>query len=507
MSIPYLQSTALVLGLVVLTSACTTTRKDDPFTGWMKPYKDCRALYAEIDARIDAAGVRDASYYRVPGFPYLRTDRVLASFRNEAASIDEFGGWTRRMREFDQEAREFEYQNLGLSDQERGDLRYRLLTCGHGLAGIELDDPQTRSKLIKSVVPPDEYSFTSRATGIYPLSLPLLKAHVGSQHREVTAQSASPPVPASGTPQRWQAAEVEDAQLAQEGFTMAQPDELGFPGIVDSAWRALAAANAPQLLIESDANEEQPGTPRWTAGGVAVDTATPQMHYHITFTRFGTQRLAQINYFIWFRASPQRLAATPQADIDGLIWRVTLDAQAQPLIFESLHASGSDHRWFPVQDLALRQDIGFLDEPPLLPQGRLAPGPIALQIEAGSHRLRRVTTPPPADDTARQYVLQRYEELFTLARPQGDSRSLYDVHGVIPGSDAGTNGWQWISGRPQAGALRVLGHHAISSVGRQHFDDAFLLETYFEPLNAPASAGPTAPAKGAVPVSGELPAP
>lgn len=502
MPIRHLQSTALVLGLVALSSACTTARKDDLFTGWMKPYKDCRALYAEIDARVDAAGVRDSGYYRVPGFPYLRTDRMLSSFRHETATIDEFGGWTRRMREFDQEAREFEYQNLGLSDQERAELRYRLLTCGHGLAGIELDDPKVRARLVKAAVPPDDYSFTSRATGIYPLSLPLLKAHVGSQQRQVIAQSA--PAPATSALQLWRAAEVEDAQLAQEGFTMSQPDELGFPGIVDSAWRALAAAHAPLLLIESIAEHEQPGTPRWTADGVGVDTATPQLHYYITFTRFGPQRLAQINYFIWFRASAQRRAATPRADIDGLIWRVTLDTQAQPLIFESLHASGSDHRWFPVQDLALRQNSGLLSEPPLLPQGRVAAGPVALQIEAGSHQLRRVTT-PPADRDAREYVLQRYEDLFTLARPEGGSRSLYDVRGMIPGSDAGTSGWQWISGRPQAGALRVLGHHAISSVGRRHFDDPFLLESYFEWRGAAGIAGETAvPAQSALPVSAPL---
>ena len=63
-----------------------------------------------------------------------------ASFANEVKGLDEVSGWTRRMREFDQEAREFEYKNLGLSEQEIGTWRYELLACGSGLANMELFD-------------------------------------------------------------------------------------------------------------------------------------------------------------------------------------------------------------------------------------------------------------------------------------------------------------------------------------------------------------------------------
>jgi hypothetical protein len=39
---------------------------------------DCARLFAAVDRRIDADGTRDAQSPRVPGFPHLRTDRVLA---------------------------------------------------------------------------------------------------------------------------------------------------------------------------------------------------------------------------------------------------------------------------------------------------------------------------------------------------------------------------------------------------------------------------------------------
>jgi len=59
------------------------------FAGWFKEFSTCRDEYAAMDERVAAAGVGDAAYYRVPGFPYLRTDRVLASYGTEVKTIDQ----------------------------------------------------------------------------------------------------------------------------------------------------------------------------------------------------------------------------------------------------------------------------------------------------------------------------------------------------------------------------------------------------------------------------------
>ena len=45
---------------------------------------DCAAWFLRLDAAIDAGGVRDAEAHRLPGFPYLRSNRLLASFADEA---------------------------------------------------------------------------------------------------------------------------------------------------------------------------------------------------------------------------------------------------------------------------------------------------------------------------------------------------------------------------------------------------------------------------------------
>ena len=39
----------------------------------------CRGLYATMDAQVDKAGVGDAQFARIAGYPYLRIDRFLAA--------------------------------------------------------------------------------------------------------------------------------------------------------------------------------------------------------------------------------------------------------------------------------------------------------------------------------------------------------------------------------------------------------------------------------------------
>ena len=163
------------LGFVLITStACTHHRVQNvPIEGFFEAMSTCRDEFAALDARVETAGVQDTAYYRVPGFPYLRTDRLLASFADEVTDFEQLSGWIRRMRELDQEAREFEYMNLGMSTQEAAISRSRMQLCSSTLAGLELEVPSNMTHLKSVVMPPDEYSTTRRALGLYPLSVPI----------------------------------------------------------------------------------------------------------------------------------------------------------------------------------------------------------------------------------------------------------------------------------------------------------------------------------------------
>lgn len=462
--------------------------KQDPFVGWYANYRTCRAEYEAMDARVAAAGVADPQYFRVPGYPYLRTDRVLASFAHEVATLDEIGGWVRKMREFDQEAREFEYRNLGMSMQEAAESRSRFLNCGRTLSAIEFNDaPQVFAALQDVVTPPDLYSTAQRAFGFYAFTAPGMRARMEARRKALEEAYAKPvnQLPAQAPLRVWRVNAVEDKSLAQNPYKGMLPDELGFPGLTESQWRALAEHHAPQLWIETASDGDEPAQPVHTPQGPSADPARHSTNFHITFTRFGGIPLTQINYLFWFRG--------PDANIplDGFIWRVTLDPQAKPLVYESLHTSGRDHRIYPVQPLARRPD-GDGSFAPVTIAPRLAPEHGAtIRISAGTHEILRVLGPSEmpidAQGAAQTYDLTRYEDLMALARPEGGTRSLFGPDGIIPGPHAKDPIGGLASGIAQPGALRALSRLPVAHVGRRHFDEAFLLETVFVPP-APTSS-------------------
>lgn len=508
MSFPLLRHTALplvCLGFATLIGGCAprqpVTIPPDQLVGLFKNVKGCREKYAAMDARIDAAGVRNPAFHRVPGFPYLRTDRLMASYRNELSSFDETAGWVRRMREFDQEAREFEYEGLGMTPQEAAIARFDFLVCSQGLAGLELEIPGNLELVRETAVVPDDYSTSAKLLGLYPLSAPLLKSKINRHQDEVRGEFAQPAeaLLGDGRRQLWQVEAVEDLSLIPKHVYNTQPDELGLPGLVDSAWRAIAEANAPQLASVDDRNGRVLGAPTWTEAGLVVDSARPTVNYQIGFVRFGMLSLIQVDYFLWF-SRPDDAATRPAAPIDGLIWRVTLDENLRPLAYDSLRASGSEHFWFPVQERLQRQ-ASIDGQPPFFPQQGLAPAQPRLILASSHGGLRQVqaTDTPLAGAETRRYQLQRYEELYRLPRPGGGSRSLFDTAGFVPGTDSSAPAWMLASGIAEPGRLRHLAHLPVDYIGRRHFDDPRLLQAVFVPIPAPPipaelQFGATAPA-------------
>jgi hypothetical protein len=479
------------LSLIVAALAACAVSKPDPFEGWYDSYRTCRAEYAAVDARIDAAGVRDAGTYRVPGYPYLRTDRTLASFAHEVKSLDEIGGWIRHMRETDQEAREFEYINLGMNRQEAAIQRDRFLNCGRILASVEfLDQPAEYARLLAAVAPKDEYSSVRRALGLYPLAAPAMRAGIKARQQALDQAYAEPldQIPADAPLQLWRAKPEADLSLVKIDFRKVLPDELGFPGFPDSTFRALAEYYAPQLWIETGSDADRLALPVLTQEGPAADPSQPQVHFHVTFARFGGKALVQINYLVWFKG------ADAHAPLDGFIWRVTFDEKMRPLIYESLHTSGRDHRWYPVQPLARHErkseEHGI---PVVAPQP--APAHLAtLRIKAGTHEILRVVDAGAIPGNAAQtFEIRRYEDLFTLPAPGGGRHSLFGPDGLVPGPHGADPISGFASGIHEPGALRQLGRHAITPIGRAHFDDPFLLESVFVPPTTTAATASKPP--------------
>src|SRR5690606_10364075 len=65
------------------------------------------------------------------------------------------------------------------------------------------------------------------------------------------------------------------------------------------------------------------------------------------FARASDAVLMQFHYFVWF--------ADDDGAISGVIWRVTLDREGRPLLYDSIGADGSRYRAYPARALDRRR--------------------------------------------------------------------------------------------------------------------------------------------------------
>lgn len=81
----------------------------------------------------------------------------------------------------------------------------------------------------------------------------------------------------------------------------------------------------------------------------------------------------KLNYIIWFRSRPGNDICVGR--FDGLVWRVTLEPNGGPWLYDSIHDCGCYHTLFPTGHLRLRDDLPTMYfEPPLVPQQTSALG-------------------------------------------------------------------------------------------------------------------------------------
>lgn len=437
----------------------------------------CMALFAQVDRRIEKAGVADAGYARVPGFPYLRSDRFSASFAGDVGDdMDTFWEWVGYLRANEDEARDIELRNLNIGVEAASSTLIDLRGCGAWLRSWELDDASFRAHLLSVVQPPDEYSTVARTLGLYPLARPLLD-RAERQRRQAVAEHYRTPLeslPVAGELALWSAQISEEYLFESIDLRRKPRDRLGRIGMLESEIRQLAQYHAPQLWIDTAAPYDLPGAPVVGRASPGVDVQQPVVYYLPGYTRFGGRNLLQMNYFVWFDRHVSGNGA--EGPLDGLIWRVTFDERGEPLIHDTIRADGSDHRAYLVRPLPRR---GEDDEraAPLFPQADVPAGRVALRLASGTHDVQRVMPVGPAPASMRrEYVLRPYDDLLLLPLPEGGTRSLFDDEGFVAGTERSARLWRWPSGVRNAGAIRQWGRHATSLTEPAHFDDPFLFE-------------------------------
>jgi len=480
----------LMIGAALLAAGCATGdgRLAPHLESGPAEVHECAQWYRAIDAEIDAAGVRDAQYTRVPGFPHLRVDRMLASLKSRAAESEPaLRAFGERLAELDAESRRHEIQNLpALTGDARAQALRRARDCGRRLREADLASSGAREALLAVARVPDDYSTALRFFGLYYLTRIPFAAGVRDWEKDTVAAFQREPDPAAHRVRYAPPAAAPLPRSVVAGLlARAAFDPLGHPALSARELERLAAVYAPTFEVEIGGDYDRFGGLRWRrASGVPeVDAAEPVVYVQVAYTRYRDQLLLQLVYTVWFAERPASGAFDLLAGrLDGVIWRVTLAPDGEPLIYDSIHPCGCFHLFFPTPRARPRPAPDTLEEWVFVPQSlpRVGEGerPV-VTIATGTHYVERVGLVRGADSLVR-YGLRPYDELRSLPRAGGEHASAFGPEGLIAGTERLERFLFWPMGIASPGAMRQWGRHATAFVGRRHFDDADLVERRFE---------------------------
>jgi hypothetical protein len=245
-------------------------------------------------------------------------------------------------------------------------------------------------------------------------------------------------------------------------------DPLGYLALTAQEVDRLAATYAPTFEIETRADYDRFGWLRWRRGMSLpqVDAAEPTVYVHAAHTLYGEHVLLQLVYTLWFSERPARDTFDPGAGpLDGVVWRVTLAPDGEPLVYDAIHACGCFHVFFPTarawQRPAPPDGTAEAFVVQRLPRAGEDQRPV-VTLASATHDIEGVRLERAPESLVR-YALLPYDQLLSMPRLVGDHRSAFGPDGRIAGSPA-----------------RQWGRQPIGASGRRHFDDADLLERRFE---------------------------
>lgn len=464
----------------------------------------CRVLQEQIAAAVERSGTGDAEATVVPGQPFLRTNRFLASFADAELDDGAMRTWVDRMRDLADESLSVEFGNLGaatkahfnaVSGDAFGMSALDVMTeCGARSVRGLLASRSGISRLRNSVSVPDHYDDALRVVGLYPLTaLPVAIGY--DRWRTVNLESFSRPpasLPETGKRITYEPRESAGALPASDVRTIlerSQKNPLKIPEpSPDDALRLLRAF-APIWIVDTRGPDDRPGKLAWQTGqALSVENDRPVTYWKLTWTRFGNDILLQLNYLVWF---PARTKTGPLdllgGELDGVVWRVTLGADGSPLIYDSTHACGCYHLFFPVPPLVPApgppdHDIRERAEAPAKGPEIMPGQRVAIWLAGLSHYIQAVSIEDSSDakiDAHKSYTLAPADDLRRLPLTADGTRSIYGPDGIVAGTERLERFLLWPMGIASPGAMRQWGTHATAFIGRRHFDDPYLFDTAF----------------------------
>ncbi len=454
-------------------------------------------LLTELDAVVAQAGVQDASSFKVPGFPYLRTNRFLAAMKERLVGDEQKTLWVKEMYRLDDEARKKEIQNLpeetlnvlsskagGIPDREA--LLVRTSAAAAQLFDYDRTQPVFFETLRGAVAVPEEYSTSMRVFGLYPVAaIPItIGTKVAYNKFRKWHQSPMADLTVEG---RLMAFAAEGGGTNGGGkpahlFTAARRNAFGLPDLNDEDIMALVRSYAPVIIQDVVADYDRFGEVFWNDGTVAVDQRQPVIYYYITTSFISRIPVLQINYSLWYsERSGEKTPSYEKGPLDGLTLRISLDRNGQPLMADIMNNCGCYHFYAPPKgrvDKIVSSSNGLYPFVPVWMPPDYPDKPLTLRVNSGWHQVEHLyASETPAD--AATYRLMPYDRLEALPRVDGSYESVFTAEGIMKNSPRIEPYIFFSVGIHDIGYMRQRSHHAVKMIGRAHFTDPDIFDGKF----------------------------
>lgn len=490
----------LLLGMVSLLLSCTGTgfREGPAGDGSTSEAAD---FFHRLDAAVDAAGVRDVSVVRIPGFPYLRTNRFLEAMKDRVDTPGEHAAWIGRMRALDLAARRKEIRNLTdpdlrllptetepAAESSRKALYAMAVDHGDALLTKDRNTPGFHERVKTAVEVPSEYETWLQFAGAYPLTvIPVALATWNVQRKFTRLHETAPEaLPVRGELVHFIPEETVNPPASFEFrrfFSQAERDELDLPILSPTQEKQVISAFAPIFVQDVAADYDRIGALFWGRDQVSIDLKQPTVYYYFSHGFVKGMPALQIVYVIWYSGRQGPHAPWYEhGHLDGLTLRVSLDRNGNPFMVDVMNNCGCYHFFVPNKKRVERAIPVSGGPDPFVPAWLPKEFPenrLHARINSGWHQVENLNigNKPAHSET---YRLVPYAALESLPRSDYRTESIFDVRGIAKGSERIEPIIFFPMGVPEVGAMRQRGHHAIKFVGRAHFDAPDLFDRNFE---------------------------
>jgi len=237
---------------------------------------------------------------------------------------------------------------------------------------------------------------------------------------------------------------------------------------------------SPIWLIENQSDYNLIGKPtRNYAGSIEFNKDIVESYAYVSHTRFYDEILLQLNYVVWFSKRPKNSAFDIYGgELDGLVFRITLDKNGLPLIYDSIHNCGCFHTAFSLSSKL--KSIQAQGEPiHLFDRHNLKTQRPVIIVDDAEHVVLDVVDLESLNLEQRPLPTQTYKLVSYNELRKKDPQRLFNDDGLVPNTQRLERFLLWPFGIASPGAMRQQGQHPIAFTSKRHFDDARILENWF----------------------------